>query len=59
MESPPQFEYETDSYILYSELQEQIENALEMMPEAISEAFRMNRYKGSNITKLLIYWVFQ
>jgi RNA polymerase sigma-70 factor (ECF subfamily) len=46
MESPPQFEYETDSYLLYSELQKQIENALEMMPEAISEAFRMNRYKG-------------
>jgi RNA polymerase sigma-70 factor (family 1) len=46
MESPPQFEYETDSYLLYSELQNQIENALEMMPEAIAEAFRMNRYSG-------------
>ena len=46
MESSPQFEYDTDSYILYSELQEQIETALGMLPVAISEVFRMNRYKG-------------
>ena len=45
-ESSPQFKYDTDSYILYSELQEQIEAALEKLPEEISEVFRMNRNKG-------------
>lgn len=42
----PQFEYDTDSYILHSELQEQIEAALGKLPEEISEVFRMNRYKN-------------
>ena len=46
MESPPQFIYDTDSYILYSELQEQIEAALDKLPEEISEVFRMNRFRG-------------
>jgi RNA polymerase sigma-70 factor (ECF subfamily) len=45
-EGSPQFDYDTDSYILHSEMQEQIEAALKMLPEAISEVFRMSRYKG-------------
>ena len=45
-ESPPQFDYDTDSYILYSELQEKIDAALDKLPKEISDAFRMNRYKG-------------
>jgi RNA polymerase sigma-70 factor (ECF subfamily) len=43
---PPQTEYNTDSYILHSELQEQIEAALDKLPKEMSDAFRMNRYKG-------------
>jgi len=46
MESTPPFNYDTDSYILHSELQEQIEIALARLPEDISEVFRMNRYAG-------------
>jgi RNA polymerase sigma-70 factor (family 1) len=46
LQNPPQFGYDTDSYILYSELQEQIETALKKLPDEISEAFMMNRYKG-------------
>ncbi len=46
MVSATPFNYDTDSYILHSELQEQIEIALGMLPEAISEVFRMNRYEG-------------
>lgn len=38
--------YDTDSYILYSELQEKIDAILVSLPEDISEAFRMNRFKG-------------
>ena len=41
-----QFEYDTDSYVLHSELQEQIEVALSKLPDDISAAFRMNRNKG-------------
>ncbi len=46
IEGAPQFTYDTDRYILYSELQEQIEAALDKLPEEISEVFRMNRNKG-------------
>lgn len=40
------FDHDTENYILYSELQEELENAIEMLPGQISEAFRMNRYQG-------------
>lgn len=38
--------YDTDNYILHSELEEQIEAALNSLPAEISAAFRMSRYKG-------------
>jgi len=41
-----QMQYDTDNYVLFSELQEQIDSSLARLPEEISEAFRMNRYKG-------------
>ncbi len=40
------FENSTDNYLLQSELQEQIDKALAKLPGKMSEAFRMNRYKG-------------
>src|SRR4030042_799049 len=46
IDSSPKFEYDTDSYMLYSELQEQIKSALCKLPAEVSEAFQMNRYKG-------------
>lgn len=46
LEKPPQFVLNTDSYLLYSELNERIENALKLLPDQISEAFRLNRQKG-------------
>ncbi len=46
MGNSPQLIYDTDSYILHSELQEQIEAALGKLPEEISETFLMNRSKG-------------
>jgi RNA polymerase sigma-70 factor (family 1) len=46
LESPTQYTADTDNYILYSELQKQIDIALGKLPEEISEAFRMNRQKG-------------
>lgn len=43
---PTKLTLDTDSYLLYSELNEQIENALSKLPTEIAEAFRMNRHKG-------------
>jgi RNA polymerase sigma-70 factor (ECF subfamily) len=40
------FEVDTENYILCSELQERVDKAIEMLPEPVSEAFRMSRYKG-------------
>lgn len=40
------FEYDTDNYVLYSELHDQVEIAIKALPEQISEAFRMNRDNG-------------
>lgn len=36
----------TDSYLLFSELNEQIQTTLKLLPDQISETFRMNREKG-------------
>jgi RNA polymerase sigma-70 factor (ECF subfamily) len=46
LEKPPQLSLNTDSYLLYSELNERIENALRLLPDPISEAFRLNRQEG-------------
>lgn len=43
---PPRLTLDTDGYLLYSELNEQIENALNKLPTEIAETFRMNRHKG-------------
>ncbi len=45
-ENSPFFENDTENYLLQSELQEQIDEALKKLPEEIAETFRMNRYKG-------------
>jgi len=39
-------EYDTDNYILWSELNELIETAMTRMPEKFREAYEMNRIKG-------------
>ena len=45
-ELSPQVITDTDSYLLFSELNEEIERTLNNLPEPISEAFRLNRVKG-------------
>lgn len=52
LESTPQVRYDTDSYVLYSELEKQIEDALLLLPEEISATFKMNRYKGLKYTEI-------
>jgi RNA polymerase sigma-70 factor (family 1) len=46
LKNSPRINLETESYVLYSELQEQIDSALARLPQELSEAFRMNRFKG-------------
>ena len=46
LKAPTQVEYDTDHYLLYSELEEQIEAVLKKLPQEVSDTFRMNRYKG-------------
>jgi RNA polymerase sigma-70 factor (ECF subfamily) len=38
--------YDTENYLLCSEIQEQIDIALGRMPDELAEAFRMSRHKG-------------
>jgi RNA polymerase sigma-70 factor (ECF subfamily) len=37
---------DTENYILYSELQDKLSNALDNIPETCREAFQMNRFEG-------------
>jgi len=45
-ENSKQFDFQTDNYVLHSELKQQIEQVLKEMPPEISDVFRMNRFKG-------------
>lgn len=47
-----QSESDTDGYLLRDELQAQIDDALAELPEEVSSAFRMNRYKGLKYTEI-------
>jgi RNA polymerase sigma-70 factor (ECF subfamily) len=46
LETAIYYEYDTENYILHSELEGKIEEALALLPEEISKVFRMNRFKG-------------
>lgn len=45
-ERTPCFTCDTDNYLMFSELQEQLDIALNKLPDEISTPFRMNRSKG-------------
>jgi RNA polymerase sigma-70 factor (family 1) len=46
IDNSPLYEYNTDNYILRSELQGRIEKAITGLPEKFKEAFEMNRFEG-------------
>lgn len=46
IDNSPLYEYDTDNYILRSELEGMIEKAIENLPEKFKEAFEMNRFEG-------------
>ena len=46
IDNSPLYDYDTDNYVLRSELEGRIENAVASLPENIKEAFEMNRYEG-------------
>ena len=46
IDNSPIYEYDTDNYILRSELEGKIEKAIASLPEKFKEAFEMNRFEG-------------
>jgi RNA polymerase sigma-70 factor (family 1) len=42
----PLYEYDTDNYLLRSELESVIEKALARLPEKVREAYKLNRFEG-------------
>ena len=53
IDNSPLYEYDTDNYVLRSELEEKIEKAIANLPEKIKEAFELNRFKGLKYHNLL------
>ena len=46
IDNSPLYEYDTDNYVLRSELEGTIEKALESLPDKFKEAFEMSRFEG-------------
>ena len=46
IDNSPLYEYDTDNYVLRSELEGRIEKAIANLPEKVKEAFEMNRFEG-------------
>ncbi len=46
IDNSPLYEYDTDNYVLRSELEGRIEKAIANLPEKFKEAYEMNRYEG-------------
>lgn len=46
LENHSLFECDTDNYVLFSELREQIDRTLNRLPDELSGTFRMSRFKG-------------
>lgn len=46
IDNSPLYEYDTDNYVLRSDLELRIEMAITNLPEKFKEAFEMNRFEG-------------
>jgi len=40
------FDFETENYVLYSELENRLEKIIEQLPDEIAEAYKLNRIEG-------------
>ena len=54
IDNSPIYDYDTDNYVLRSELEGIIENAVSTLPEDIKEAFEMNRYRGLKYEEIAV-----
>jgi RNA polymerase sigma-70 factor, ECF subfamily len=54
IDNSPLYEYDTDNYVLRSELEGMIEKAIENLPEKVKEAFEMNRVEGLKYQEIAI-----
>lgn len=48
----PLEEYDTENYVLYSDLHTQLQEALGKLPEKAREAFELNRFEGLKYTEI-------
>ena len=54
IDNSPLYDYDTDNYVLKSELEGIIENAVSTLPGNIKEAFEMNRYEGLKYQEIAV-----
>lgn len=54
IDNSPLYEYDTDNYILRSDLEERIEKEITNLPEKFKEAFEMNRFEGLKYKEIAI-----
>jgi RNA polymerase sigma-70 factor (family 1) len=50
----PLYEYDTDNYILRSEMERRIEKSIANLPDKYKEAFEMNRFEGLKYQEIAI-----
>ena len=54
IDKSPLYEYDTDNYVLRSELERMIDKAIEDLPEKFKEAFELNRFEGLKYQEIAI-----
>jgi RNA polymerase sigma-70 factor (ECF subfamily) len=54
IDNSPLYEYDTDNYVLRSELERMIDKAIEDLPEKFKEAFELNRFEGLKYQEIAI-----
>jgi RNA polymerase sigma-70 factor (ECF subfamily) len=54
IDNSPLYEYDTDNYVLRSELERRIEKAIVNLPEKFKEAFEMNRFEGLKYQEIAV-----
>ena len=48
--------YDTENYILYSDLHDHLHNALQQIPDLYREAFELNRFEGLKYREIAEKW---
>jgi len=54
IDNSPLYEYNTDNFVLRSELEGRIEKAIADLPEKYKEVFEMSRYEGLKYNEIAV-----